>query len=236
MADNFTFKDASGTNRTARAKDNSSVHLPATVISDQLGNLIAADDAAAAGPIFPAAGVYQATADPIDSGDIGRLRMSERRILLVSNNDFVTYRASHTSVSSAGDIEVSEISGAGGYVAANTGFFDGADSGFSTSQRFIRFSMMGFNECLFSVQNNLGVNVTLTVYLYILGITVVAVFTQASLANGIYHFSPRDVGTGANANFKIVPALLNATEYIVVGITPATDPSGGNIAFFVNRK
>lgn len=42
----------------------------------------ATDDAAAAGELYPAAGVYQATVDEVDSGDVGRVRMSRRRALI----------------------------------------------------------------------------------------------------------------------------------------------------------
>jgi hypothetical protein len=43
----------------------------------------ATDDAAAAGEIFPAAGLYQATVDEVDDGDVGRIRMTERRASIV---------------------------------------------------------------------------------------------------------------------------------------------------------
>jgi hypothetical protein len=42
----------------------------------------AADDEAAAGELYPAAGVYRATVDEVDSGDVGRVRMSRRRALI----------------------------------------------------------------------------------------------------------------------------------------------------------
>lgn len=39
----------------------------------------ATDDAAAAGELYPMGGLFQATVDVIDDGDVGRMRMSRRR-------------------------------------------------------------------------------------------------------------------------------------------------------------
>jgi hypothetical protein len=39
------------------------------------------DDAAPAGGLMPIAGIYQSTVDEVDAGDVGRLRMSQRRVL-----------------------------------------------------------------------------------------------------------------------------------------------------------
>lgn len=236
MADNFTFKDASGVNRTARAKDNSSIHLPATVISDALGNLIAADDAAAAGPIFPLAGVYQSTIDEIDAGDIGRARISARRVQLVVNNDFTGTRALASGVGSAGDMEVSTTAIGSGYVAPTVDFFDGSDSGFSTASRWIRFPMDGYSEAAILFVNALGVNVTLTLSLWFPGFNARAIYSESALANGTYFLTPRNAGTGGTSGVKEIPAMLCPTQYFVVTVTPASDPSSGSISIYINRK
>lgn len=50
----------------------------------------ATDDAAVAGELYPLAGIYQATVDEVDSDDIGRVRMSDRRaIMTVHDHKFV---------------------------------------------------------------------------------------------------------------------------------------------------
>lgn len=81
----FTYKDAGGVTRYADAGGSGSSgdpDKPRIQLIDSSGNPVAADDAAAAGPIFPAAGVYQATVDEVDDGDVGRLRMTSRRVLV----------------------------------------------------------------------------------------------------------------------------------------------------------
>lgn len=87
MADNFTFKNASGSTLTAKSKDVSGVHIPATYLVDTSGN-VATDDAAAAGPLYPIAGVYQSTVDLVDNGDVGRVRMTRRRGLMTAADCF----------------------------------------------------------------------------------------------------------------------------------------------------
>ena len=68
--------------------------LPVTLASDEDSIGIstgATDDAAAAGEIFPAAGVYDNTStDEVDEGDAGRLRMSKRRALLTDADYLLT--------------------------------------------------------------------------------------------------------------------------------------------------
>jgi hypothetical protein len=50
----------------------------------------ATDDTAATGEIFPAGGVYQGTVSEVDSGDIGRMRMSARRAALHAMDGGIT--------------------------------------------------------------------------------------------------------------------------------------------------
>ena len=46
----------------------------------------ATDDAAAAGELYPLAGLYQESVDEIDSGDVGRVRMSRRRAVMTAGD------------------------------------------------------------------------------------------------------------------------------------------------------
>ena len=66
--------------------------FPVALASDQSNLGIstgATDDAAAAGQIFPMAGLYDDTAtDEVDEGDVGRMRMSARRAIL-NTPDFI---------------------------------------------------------------------------------------------------------------------------------------------------
>jgi len=44
----------------------------------------ATDDAAAAGELYPIAGLYQATVDEVDDGDVGTVRMTHRRAMMTA--------------------------------------------------------------------------------------------------------------------------------------------------------
>jgi hypothetical protein len=46
----------------------------------------AADDAAAAGELYPIAGIFQASADEVDNGDLGRIRMTRRRAIMTAGD------------------------------------------------------------------------------------------------------------------------------------------------------
>ncbi len=58
--------------------------LPVTP-RDASGN-VTTDDAPAAGPIYSIAGTYQASPDEIDSGDVGRVRVTRRRALITASD------------------------------------------------------------------------------------------------------------------------------------------------------
>ena len=64
----------------------------------------ATDDAAAAGELYPIAGLYQATVDEVDSGDVGRVRMSRRRALIHAPDHQYFALDSTTPVPSGSDI------------------------------------------------------------------------------------------------------------------------------------
>lgn len=78
--------------------------LPVTLASDEDAIGIstgATDDAAAAGEIFPLAGMYDNTStDEVDEGDVGRLRMSKRRGLL-TEADFILTEVDAADLNSA---------------------------------------------------------------------------------------------------------------------------------------
>lgn len=78
-----------GTGQAAKANS-----LPVTLASDEDDINIATgatDDGAAAGQLFPAAGLYDDVAtDEVDEGDVGRLRMSARRATLYASDYLLT--------------------------------------------------------------------------------------------------------------------------------------------------
>lgn len=82
----------------------------------------ATDDAAAAGELYPIAGLYQATVDEVDSGDVGRFRMSRRRSQIIASDHKIVTLSAAAPVPSDSDI----VNLAGGALVA--GDFDIRDT------------------------------------------------------------------------------------------------------------
>jgi hypothetical protein len=74
----------------------------------------ATDDAAAAGELFPLAGMYQSSVDEIDAGDVGRIRTSRRRAVITAMDHKILTLNSATPVPSDSDI----VNGAGGAIVS----------------------------------------------------------------------------------------------------------------------
>lgn len=203
---------------------------------DSSNTEVANDDAAAAGPIFPAAGVYQSSASEVDAGDIGRLRMSARRGL-IAMPDFQHVVANASSVSSAGDLMVS--SDGSTYISPTTAFFNGADAGFGAAARYVAIPMQHWQECTVTIFNSLAVNITLAAYAVldsvISGGAVGLLYTESGLGSGgFYTLSPHDDGTGGT--IKFVAALRAPMKWLRLALTPASDPSSGSFYIFVARR
>lgn len=64
----------------------------------------ATDDAAAAGELFPIAGMYQSSVDEIDAGDVGRIRTSRRRAIVTAADHKILTLNSATPAPSDSDI------------------------------------------------------------------------------------------------------------------------------------
>lgn len=204
------------------------------VPSDTSGN-VATDDAAAAGPLYTMAALYQATADLVDNGDVGRVRMTQRRGL-VAVRDFQSYLYGDTDPG----IEVSN-SLTSGY----TTLVDG-DLSYSTFTagvpRYIRISMNGFSAASISLINNLGVTVDVNLYLdmtnsggyYSVGQILIA--SQSAIGH-LSRFTalPYDDGSGGVLT-HYVPALQAPAKSFIIGITPSSTMSSGYIALACSRR
>lgn len=246
MANNFTFKDASGTTLTAKSTDASSVHIPANQVVDSSGNA-PADDGAAAGPIYPVAGLYQAlgNVDEIDTGDLGRSRVTARRAV-VRAPDFRSVSATSTNVSSAGDMEVSTSGWSSGYATPTTAFFDGADAGFGAGDRFVRVPMHNWSSVTFNLYQNLGVNLTVEIYAWITqpplytgegaGSNTVMLHTFTLPHLGRILCMPLAGGSAAGAGVITVAALAVPMSWLLLKLTPASDPSSGVIHMGFARR
>lgn len=209
-----------------------------------LDNTGATDDSAAAGQIYPLAGLYQtpATVDEIDTGDVGRLRSTARRGLIASP-DFRMVWGHNTDVASIGDVEVSTTAWNSGYAAPTTAFFNGADGGFGAGARWIRIPMVGWRHAAVRFFQSLAVNLTVSVYAWITGTSLTADSGSGSLfldtatvtTSGQVFFSPFAAGAGAPASIRTVAALQLPMSYLVIELTPASDPSSGVIQFVCAR-
>lgn len=76
---------------------------------DVNGNVVT-DDAPAAGPIYPVAGIYQSSPDEIDSGDVGRIRVTRRRAIITAS-DFKLIALTATNPNPSGN-DITEAGGA----------------------------------------------------------------------------------------------------------------------------
>lgn len=200
----------------------------------------AADDAAAAGNPLPVAGVYQATPDEIDDGDVGRVRLSARRAQVLVP-DFRAVYAYSGDVSKAGDMEGSTKNSESGFSAVTAAFFDGGDVGFSADPRWLRVPMgiAGWKEASLIFQNQLGVSVDVTVaaQLYPDGnwLSHYAIFGATVNDYGVFAIAPDTPGSRAVA-WQKVEMLRSPMYYLIVSVDPAADPSGGWWSLSIARR
>lgn len=203
----------------------------------------ATDDAAAAGQLFPVAGLYQATIDEIDDGDLGRLRSTKRRGLITSADQRVDW-AYNTTVAYAGDIEQGTTAPQTGFSAAATTFFDGSDAAFNGAIRYVRLPMAGWRQATITIINNLTptIDLTLMAYLHLTGASaeLPPPILNTTLPYGhALMLTPFEAGYGSGATGRVVvhvPALNAPCAYIVLGVTPSADPSGGWWGVFSARN
>lgn len=201
----------------------------------------AADDAAAAGNPLPIGGVYQATVDEVDDGDVGRLRMSARRAMLAAA-DYFKIIANSSSVALAGDMRVSTVNSFSGYAAPTVAFFDGSDPGFDANVRFIQIPMAsnGYREATIQLQNSLGVAVNVvvaaTLSTILGGGAYLGLASSVSVENGVTMiFTSHDLSTGSSG-FVQVMGLAGCYDSLILAITPASDPSEGGFTVVALRR
>ncbi len=203
----------------------------------RLGALDGAAFTAGSSYVWPGlAGVYQSTVGVLTAGQRGLARLTSRRAV-VTAGDSLTVGMHNTSVSGAGDVEVSTTTALSGFAAPTTAFFDGADGGFGASPRYIRVPMLGWKEGAFSIYQALGVNITIDIYLAFGSTLKTLIYSEGAIASGsTTRFSPLAGGTGAATSLKVVPALNTPCDYLVFAITPASDPASGAMYFYGSRR
>jgi hypothetical protein len=117
---NVLVQDGAGVSKYLKATGDGSNGDP-FVVQHLMGSG-ATDDAAAAGELYPIAGLYQATVDEVDAGDVGRVRMSRRRSQIIASDHKIVTLSAAAPVPSDSDI----VNQAGGALVA--GDFDIRDT------------------------------------------------------------------------------------------------------------
>lgn len=160
----------------------------------------ATDDAAAAGQIFPMAGVYQATADEVDDGDVGRVRMDKGRVLMTTGN----YR--HVDLSGLMSDRAS----------------------FSYSYNLYGYEYPGAK--IIHVRNELDVDIDIVLrgrhpaYGYSYGNIITATLTKG---NDIWMMPMDNVGSSASTWYVAVPILSVSFPRLELIISTASTPTSG---------
>lgn len=200
----------------------------------------ATDDAAAAGELYPIAGVYQATNDEVNAGDVGRVRMSARRALIVGSDRRVI-AASISSVDYSGDMAISLTSEISGYSALVTGNLGPEEIG--ADPFWLRIPMIEWgNGAAIFLYNLLDVSLTVALRATFNPITnwsnlaTVQIDTATLTAGSRLIFAPHAAGTTtAGVSWRAVPAMLCSVQNFVLQITPASDPTSGYMIVSVGR-
>jgi len=97
--------------------------------------------------------------------------------------------------------------------------------------------MDNWKDAAVYIGNQLGVAATFTIYASMLNGAANASIAQQSLSDGSFSiFTPYTGGAGASASMYTVPALATPCDYLIFGITPASDPSSGSITIRITRR
>lgn len=206
----------------------------------------ATDDAAAAGELYPIAGLYQGlgSIDYVDTGDIARIRVTGRRALITGVDTSMMAGASggvHPTSASGRDIQISHSS-------AYSGFSDIASSDFQhssidTNPFWFRVPMIGWKRgALVHIYNALGVDVTFQLLLDHnptdgWSSRMITRLDQYTLPNGSeLVFAPYATGSTPDTTvWRVVPAMLVPTRYLVLRCEAAADPTTNYIQLSIVR-
>lgn len=174
----------------------------------------ATDDAAAAGQIFPMAGLYQSTVDEIDTGDTGRIRVSSRRAL-INAPDWGTV------------------------VAFNAGGTDGATNGTIRSTGMVSFSLsadvlLRARERSIFIKNGLDQNITVQVGVGSVNAVVQAAIYKATVnAGAVSVLLPHAAGTGGLTVQVAALASPWGAGIGYIAVYAAGIPTSGSVAIDV---
>lgn len=215
--------------------------MAVAIASDQI-------DADNADPVtnFPTVGGYyqdltNSAASGMSATKTGRVRMTGQRELLVAPRVRWAFTDS-SDVGSIADLTGSTTNAYSGFATMATTFFNGSDVGFTAATRWIRIPMLEFvRGVIIGFYHNLGVNVAVNLRADLTGKNssatvqrpVIDAVTVAS--GGFAWFSPFPLAEGANASMRYVPMLNMPMYFVLLEITPASDPTTGQMIVAVAR-
>lgn len=211
-------KDANGNNQYLYVAGGSGTsgdpHKPGYVPVDTNGN-VAIDDAAAAGPLFTMAGLYRGndwnhtSSDYLDNGDIGRLRASSHRALIVAK-----------------DVILVEVAN-----AANASIRDTASHGYSLGS-YIDAHLVASMEWVVSAWNKTDQPANFNIVSAFFAWGYSAINNNAHIWNinpfsGLKQFLPYELTGSYNSSLFYVPALRGPHLDLGVTVQHSTAPTTG---------
>lgn len=226
--------------------------FPVTLASDEddLGiSTGATDDGAAAGQIFPMAGLYDDTAtDEVDEGDVGRMRMSARRAIL-NTPDFILTEVDAADLN-AGSVMVDGITFESLY-SLKMGSEDGATYG-ASAVIVIPMGVRHWRSLWLAIKNGATAhdqNIAVTVYASPQNSTSlnnprarVAQFTIPTTANLALVVGEGTVGQGGQAGAATAVNLAlyaltipRGTPYVQILLSATTPTTGAFASIEISR-
>lgn len=184
----------------------------------------ASDDAAAAGEIYPAAGLYQSTVDEVDAGDVGRLRMTARRAAIVAPD------ANEWLLADGAEVRTT---------SPQVYTFRTVTSLAPDEVRRYRdwhITIASTHDQAFAVQIYIASLALSTSPVTNGGNVVYNESAVLSATNGLLSFSPYAGGTGANAKQKAVAALRGCFSNFSIRLVAAGTPTSGELTIHVEAR
>lgn len=209
----------------------------------------------AGNPVKMGGTAYNFAASPgaVDNGDRVQAWYDQygRQVVLPAPRYIHSFAYKEDPDGNATDVFVSTTTprGSGVYTTPTAAFFDGTDAGFTATTRYIMYRLAVNNEQAgnmtnpyVALYNGLGVSCTVVLYGCVAYTYNSAAFPNlvqldsVTVANGsACKFVPFEGGGTPGSDVYSVPALNGPWEVVILGITPASDPSSGYIRFWASK-
>lgn len=256
MADNYTFKDASGNTKTHASVEispgiHASIHLANEAVQDNADAFIAGTNM-----IIPVSYFSKDAVELMTDGRTGTPRMSKRRVPLIAL-DVAEDALGDDAIQANTDIKTNTSDSISGATTPTTAWFTGSDAGFTAAARYIYIPMAPYwSVARIGIFDSLNAAVTYTLY----GLTSSANDTTAISSapvkldectlganSGIFqsiHWGMLALGaagagdtpsTTGGAYYRQVAALALGWRYLAIKVLPNADPSSGVLRIRIYR-